>query len=269
MLCRALWTKASAGCEATYDGSGISTCVTRMRITRRRLIVGIGVALATAVGAMSIPPVRRLFHPVVLSLRGKRTVDDRVREFSAARARVQAVCGEKGVQFPPQRVVLLGLKQEQRLDVYAGAAAGSLHLLQSYPIRAASGVLGPKLREGDLQVPEGVYAVESLNPNSRFHVALRVAYPNDVDVAIARREGRTDLGSDIMIHGGAASIGCLAMGDAAIEELFVLAADVGIENVTIVLSPVDLRVTSLPAELQSLDDERYSAIRAAFDALER
>ena len=63
------------------------------------------------------------------------------------------------------------------------------------------------------------------------------------------RDGRTRLGSDIMIHGGAASVGCLAMGDDVAEELFVLAALTGTENVTIVLSPVDLRNRQLPAGL--------------------
>ena len=72
--------------------------------------------------------------------------------------------------------------------------------LARYPIRAASGALGPKLREGDRQVPEGVYDIESLNPNSRFHVALRVGYPNAFDRQMAGREGRTALGGDIMIR---------------------------------------------------------------------
>lgn len=109
--------------------------------------------------------------------------------------------------------------------------------------------MGPKLREGDRQVPEGVYPLESLNPNSRFHVALRVGYPNELDRQAGQQEGRGNLGGDIMIHGGSASIGCLAIGDPAAEELFVLAAAVGIENVTVVLSPLDLRHRPLPAGL--------------------
>jgi hypothetical protein len=240
-----------------------------MGTTRRKFCIGIGVALASSAAAFAIPPVRRLFHPIVLSLRGKRTVDDRLREFSAAQTRVRAACSENGIAFPPPRVVLLGLKHERRLEVYAGSRDGPLRLLHSYPIQAASGVLGPKLREGDRQVPEGVYALQSLNPNSRFHAALRVGYPNELDVSLALREGRTQLGGDIMIHGGAASVGCLAMGDPAIEDLFVLTAAAGIGNVTIVLSPVDLRITPLPAELRDVGDARYSAIRSALSGLAR
>ena len=191
-------------------------------------------------------------------------MEDRLREFSAARGRVRGRCEAAGVAFPPARVVLLGLKDERRVEVYAAAARGgdALRLIVEYPIVEASGKRGPKLREGDRQVPEGVYALESLNPNSRFHAALRVAYPNELDRALGRRDGRSQLGGDIMIHGGAASIGCLAMGDPAAEELFVLAATVGVGNVTIVLSPVDLRKRTLPPGLNTgWRDELYSAVR--------
>ena len=93
-------------------------------------------------------------------------------------------------------------------------------------------------------MPEGLYAIESLNPMSRFHLALRVAYPNAFDRARAAEEGRTDLGGDIMVHGSDVSVGCLAMGDEAAEELFVLAALVGVENVRILIAPYDLRANS-------------------------
>jgi murein L,D-transpeptidase YafK len=118
-------------------------------------------------------------------------------------------------------------------------------------------------------VPEGVYPIESLNPNSRFHVALRVGYPSPFDRRNAEREGRTQLGGDIMIHGGAASIGCLAMGDPVAEELFVLAAGVGVERVHAVLSPVDLRKRPMPERVDTTGwrGELYDTIRAAFVSL--
>jgi murein L,D-transpeptidase YafK len=74
-----------------------------------------------------------------------------------------------------------------------------------------------------------------------------VNYPNDFDRAMARKEGRDRPGSDIMIHGKDASIGCLAMGDRAAEELFTLAADAGLTQIRVVLSPVDFRTTELPS----------------------
>ena len=231
-----------------------------MDATRRRVCAGLG-ALVLGAGGLAIPPVRRLFHPLVVRVRGRRTVAELVGEFAAAGERVRRQCSSAGIEFPSSRVTLVGLKQERRLEVYAGPVAGELRRMAVHPILAASGVLGPKLREGDRQVPEGIYRLESLNPNSRFHAALRVAYPNEFDRRMAGREGRTRLGGDIMIHGGASSVGCLAMGDPGAEDLFVLAAAVGVENVAVVLSPVDLRRRGLPAGLDGgWRRELYSAI---------
>jgi hypothetical protein len=158
-----------------------------------------------------------------------------------ARARLRPYVSAAGSTYPPVKLVLLALKQERRLEVYVGDAGGHAKFLRSYPILAASGTLGPKLREGDLQVPEGVYAIELLNPNSRFHLSLRVNYPNQFDRQQAAAEGRTRLGGDIMIHGSNQSIGCIAIGDQAIEDLFVLAADVGLSKITVLISPLDFR----------------------------
>jgi murein L,D-transpeptidase YafK len=137
--------------------------------------------------------------------------------------------------------VLAGFKREKVVHLYAAGETEAPRFVHAYPVLAASGQLGPKLAEGDRQVPEGIYRIESLNPNSRFHLSLRLDYPNQFDRARAQEEGRQELGGDIMIDGAASSIGCLAIGDPAIEELFVLVADVGRENVSVILSPVDLR----------------------------
>jgi murein L,D-transpeptidase YafK len=153
-----------------------------------------------------------------------------------------------GIPYPPERFVLLGLKRERELQLYASGGGRPLAFVRSYAIRAASGALGPKLRWGDRQVREGVYTIESLNPNSDFHLSLRLDYPNDYDRARADEDGRRDLGGDIMIHGGAVSVGCLAVGDEAIEELFVLAFDAGWEDALVVLSPVDFRIGELPVD---------------------
>ena len=239
-----------------------------MGVTRRNAVVAMGVVGGVAAAALSVPPVRRLFHPLVVRVRGSYTVEQRVAQFSEARARLEVHFRLSGVGFPPTRVVLLGLKDERRLEVYAAAAPDTFRRVTSYAVLAASGTLGPKLREGDRQVPEGVYGVESLNPNSRFHVSLRVDYPNAFDREAAAREGRDRLGGDIMIHGGAASVGCLAVGDASAEELFLLAATVGIANVTVVLSPVDLRTRPLPAGLDGgWRAELYRNIRARLATL--
>jgi murein L,D-transpeptidase YafK len=206
-----------------------------------------------------------------LAVMGRATVEERVAEHGPdARARLQPWFEEAGVAYPPQSVVLAGFKQEKVLHLYARGELGALRFIRAYPVLAASGHLGPKLTEGDLQVPEGLYQIESLNPNSRYHLALRVSYPNQFDRDRAREEGRHDLGGDIMIHGAAVSVGCLAIGDSAIEDLFVLVADVGRENVSVILTPVDLRTSRLPSTLvasRPWAPTLYEEIRAALSDL--
>ena len=155
-----------------------------------------------------------------------------------------------GVPYPPSRFLLLGLKQERELQLYAAGPGQALAFIRSFAVLGASGGLGPKLREGDRQVPEGVYEIVYLNPRSIAHLSLALGYPNEFDRAHAAEEGREDtiLGGDIMIHGGWGSVGCLAIGDQAIEDLFVLAADAGYERGIVVISPVDFRRASLPDE---------------------
>ena len=181
-----------------------------------------------------------------------KTVEERVGEFGEiVRARLEPAFRAADVPYPPSRLALLGFKQERMLEVYAASEDGSFHFIRSYPILAASGKRGPKIREGDEQVPEGIYRVRELNPNSRFHLSLWLNYPNSIDRLRAVIEQRSRLGGEIMIHGDAVSKGCLAMGDQAAEDLFVLAALIGIKNVTVILAPIDFRkgaTTSLPNE---------------------
>jgi len=161
--------------------------------------------------------------------------------------RLEPVFSRAGVSYPPRRVWLLAFKEEERLELWAQAPGGRPTFVRDYPILRTSGYPGPKLREGDFQVPEGVYRVLWLNPASSYHLSMKLDYPNSFDREMARTDGRTNLGGDIFIHGKNESVGCLAMGDAAIEELFVLAARVGVENTTTIIAPHDLRSKPLPA----------------------
>ena len=214
----------------------------RLRAPRRWAGLAGGAALLAVAAGVALR-VSGWDAPLRAKVFGGVTLEQRIAEIGpAARQRLAPHVRAAGLAYPPGRVVLVGLKEERRLDVYAAAGDGQpFRYVRGYPILAASGVAGPKLREGDRQVPEGVYAIESLNPNSRFHVSLRVGYPNAFDRDMGARDGRDRLGGDIMIHGGAASVGCLAVGDEAAEDLFVLAGDAGIGRVRVVLSPYDLR----------------------------
>lgn len=107
-------------------------------------------------------------------------------------------------------------KQESTLEVWKQDRSGKFALLKTYPICKYSGMLGPKKTEGDHQAPEGFYEVtpEQLNPNSREYLSFNVGYPNAFD----RSLGRT--GSFLMVHGGCKSVGCYAMTDEEMEEIY-------------------------------------------------
>jgi hypothetical protein len=216
----------------------------------------IGLMLLITVFVISLKEViPRYSYSLFQYIQGKKTVAERVeQQGEIVRQRLLPDFERVGVSYPPERITLVGLKQEKLLEVWVGNESEQLKLLKTNPILGAGGGLGPKLKQGDGQVPEGFYRIESLNPNSRFHLALRVNYPNSFDKDMAKQDGRKNLGGDIMIHGGTASIGCLAMGDRAAEDLFVLAANSGISDINVILSPVDFRVRELPEELPDLPD---------------
>jgi hypothetical protein len=230
-------------------------------------LLAVLVVLTLAVAGPGKPVVTRLAGFVHGLGREGKTTQQRLDEFGAVVAeRLRPIFEQAGVTYPPARLALIGLKTERVLQVYAADERGEFRFIKSYRIIAASGRVGPKLREGDGQVPEGVYRIESLNPNSLYHLALRVNYPNEFDRQQARAEKRTNLGGDIMIHGGSGSSGCLAMGDEAAEDLFVLAALTGPSNIAVVIAPVDFRARELPADPKTLPvwtRELYANIKAA------
>lgn len=201
------------------------------------------------------------------------TLEERLAQYgAAARGRLRRHFDAASVAYPPGVVVLVGLKDERRLELYAGDSPDTLRHIRDFPVYGASGGAGPKLKSGDRQVPEGLYRIEGLNPNSRYHLSLRIGYPNAFDRSMAARDGRVSLGGDIYIHGGMDSVGCLAMGDRNSEDLFVLAADTGEANLRVVLSPLDFRTSqrapagdSAPRWTANL----YRDIWQALDALPR
>ena len=233
--------------------------------------------LALLIVVICIIPFRASLRQPVIAIiqmiKGKKTIAARVDQFGdAVRGRLGPEFERVGFAYPPGRIILVGLKHENLLELWVSEGQASPKLLKSYPILKASGTLGPKLKDGDMQVPEGVYRIESLNPNSMFHLALRVNYPNEFDKAKGKIDGREDLGCDIMIHGKNSSIGCLAMGDEAAEELFVLAAETGIENISVILSPVDFRTRELPAKMPKTPQwstELYDTIKKELKTLEK
>ncbi len=118
-------------------------------------------------------------------------------------------------------VLIRSYKQEAEFEIWKLKSDGQYALLKTYPMCRWSGQLGPKVREGDRQVPEGFYTIApgQMNPNSHYYLSFNVGYPNAYDRAL----GRT--GGDIMVHGVCSSAGCFSMTDAQIGEIYAIARE--------------------------------------------
>ena len=226
---------------------------------------------AVAKPQVQVQPVQRNFYiPPNIPL-GQRTVADVLELYGTyAESQLKPYFNKAQVTYPPSAITFIALKQEKTLELWAKDNNSGFRFIRDYPIQAASGFAGPKLRQGDKQVPEGIYRITGLNPNSHYHLSMRINYPNEFDRFHAWQEGRKNLGSDIFIHGSDRSIGCLAMGDAAIEELFVLTAQVGADNAKIVIAPHDPRTYSLEADTATQPEwtaELYASITREVNTL--
>ena len=115
-------------------------------------------------------------------------------------------------------IFIRAFKKERQLELWV-KKGGSFVLLNSYFIAGTSGELGPKLHQGDGQIPEGFYFVtpQQMNPQSNFHLSFNIGYPNQYDRAYNRT------GNLIMVHGSNVSAGCMAMTNSKIEEIYTLA----------------------------------------------
>jgi len=139
----------------------------------------------------------------------------------AAIARVEPALSEqlreKGLRFGAPIFIRI-LKQPALLELWVEEQS-RFKLFKTYKVCTYSGHLGPKLKAGDLQSPEGFYFITPgrMNPNSRFHLSFNLGYPNRFE----RARGRT--GSALMVHGDCVSIGCYAMTNAGIDEIYALA----------------------------------------------
>jgi hypothetical protein len=133
-----------------------------------------------------------------------------------------------------------------------------------FPFTARSGGPGPKLREGDRQIPEGLYRIDAVNPASAYHLSLRVSYPNADDRARSAALGIADPGGDIYIHGKAVSIGCIAIGDDAIEQVFQAVTAIDPATVEVLILPWDLRRRPPPAGGDAALYARLAAVLRAW-----
>ncbi|MCB0836596.1 MAG: L,D-transpeptidase family protein [Bacteroidetes bacterium] len=198
---------------------------------------------------------RSVWYPLYSKIKGKETVDSINRKYGKkARKSLSSALSEQGFNELPSKIMLLAFKEERRMDLLA-QKEGEWFKLKSYDFTAFSGKLGPKLKEGDKQIPEGIYEIEYLNPNSAFHLSMKVSYPNDFDRQKAQQDNRTNPGGDIFIHGKDVTIGCIPIGDKMIEELFILASQTLDQGIRVVICPWDFRVNPEFPVIESVDWE--------------
>jgi murein L,D-transpeptidase YafK len=144
----------------------------------------------------------------------------RVREARmASESNIEEMFEARGISFPAAEMYLRVFKWERKMELWVRPDnKQKFELLKTYDICALAGMVGPKRRKGDLQVPEGFYNVDLFNPVSSYHLSMRIDYPNRRDRA-ANVE-KLPLGGDIYIHGGCKSAGCLAITNEGIQELY-------------------------------------------------
>lgn len=172
-------------------------------------------------------------------------------------------------------IYIRSFKAENEMEVWVrDAGVDTYRLFKLYKVCALSGDLGPKRREGDLQVPEGLYFITHFNPTSDYHLSMLVSYPNYAD----RIKGNKQTpGGDIYIHGGCVTIGCLPMQDEVIREIYTLclmARSYGQTNIPVHIFPARFTKESIGwlTKKFGLDEEKqkfWVNLKSGFDYFER
>ncbi len=155
-------------------------------------------------------------------------------------------------------------KEESELEVWKERPGGRFVLVKTYPICTWSGALGPKQSTGDFMAPEGFYGLgaDSLNPSSKYHLALNIGYPNALDKALGRS------GNFIMVHGDCKSIGCYAMTDGLIEEIYAFVRDAlanGQERVPLHAFPFRMTDANMRAHASHPAAQSWQPLKEAYD----
>jgi murein L,D-transpeptidase YafK len=212
----------------------------------------------------------------VKSFRDEQSQYPRVR--TAAREKDEALrrmFEEKKISYPPRVILFRAFKKEALLELWASDKAGeSLTLVHAYGICATSGVLGPKRKFGDVQVPEGFYELDWFNPQSNFFLSLHISYPNGADRILG---SHTNPGGDIFLHGNCVTIGCIPITDEGIKEVYWLAVQVhaaGQRHIPIEIFPARLTENGFKALAQSHPNQPellafWSNLREGFDLFEK
>ena len=169
------------------------------------------------------------------------------------RFEIKQLFRERKIPFPAEEIYVRIFKRERQLEMWVRPAAqDTFALLKRYEICALSDKLGPKRKQGDKQTPEGFYYIDDFNPRSGFHLSLHIDYPNRSDQILGG--AATPLGGDIFIHGGCKTLGCMAVTDESIKEIYWLAVearDNGQQRIPVHIFPTRLTNNNL-AQLENV-----------------
>jgi murein L,D-transpeptidase YafK len=163
-------------------------------------------------------------------------------------AALKTIFTAQNLNFPAAKIYLRIFKQEQILEVWASNDM-QYTLVKTYGFTATSGQPGPKVREGDLQIPEGFYKITRFNPVSNYHLSFKINYPNPADAL--RNKAEKNMGGDIYIHGDNRTIGCVPLGDENISELYWLCASAYASNPVIPVHIFPCKMT--PLQMKALE----------------
>ena len=159
---------------------------------------------------------------------------------------VQQYFKAKNLNYAGFQLFIRAFKKDQELEVWIKEKDQTAYsLLHTYEFCTSSGTLGPKRREGDLQIPEGVYHINHFNPQSNFYLSLGINYPNASDKILSDKKRP---GGSIYIHGSCVTIGCIPLTDNKIKELYVLAVEAtnnGQEKIPVHIFPAKLSEENL------------------------
>ena len=177
----------------------------------------------------------------------------RVREALKTKGKIMnEMLSAKGISTSNFEVFFRAFKKEQKFELWAKNKADNAYkLLKTYDFCASTGMLGPKRRSGDRQMPEGFYTIDAFNPTSNYYLSFRVNYPNASDKKFA---DPLNPGDNIFVHGSCITIGCIPVGDENIKEIYLLAARAkGIgQQIPIHIFP------------NKMTDENYNSLKAEF-----
>jgi murein L,D-transpeptidase YafK len=194
-----------------------------------------------------------------LSFKEEQIKHSRVREaYSEKEKSLKNRFQQQHLNYNGFQLFIRAFKKEQLLELWVKEKGKDTYsLFNTYNFCSSSGNLGPKRKEGDYQIPEGVYHINHFNPLSNFHLSLGVSYPNSSDRILSDRKNP---GGAIYVHGNCVTVGCIPITDDKIKEVYVLAIEArnnGQEKIPIHIFPCKLEdadLTSLKANYGSSPD---------------